>query len=210
MEDHIRRHLLPARLVEPPGAQRRPQLKRGGLEGLGGGGRLPLLAARLSALLATEAYLARAAQDLGRLRRQRQPAMRRVGREDALRHQLPVDRQPTAAVEFAADAKRLQPVVAEAADPLGGVAEQYVDEVMGAEALAGAVHRRQRLLRRNRAVPALGRIAAIIAIAAGRVIGLAKIAEQDLPAAGYRLAIAGEVRVDLSGDRDAHPGVQDS
>ena len=61
---------------------------------------------------------------------------------------------------------------------------------MRAETLAGAVGGRQRLLRGDRAVPARGRVAAIVAIAAGRPVALAEIAEQCLAAAADRLAEA--------------------
>jgi hypothetical protein len=68
------------------------------------------------------------------------------------------------------------------------IADQHVDQVMRAEALAGAVHRRQCLLRGDRAVPAGDRRAAIVAIAAGRMIALAEIAEEGLAPARHGLA----------------------
>src|SRR6266446_5605276 len=62
--------------------------------------------------------------------------------------------------------------------------------MMRAKPLAGAVDRRQRLLRGDRAIPARHRVAAIIAIAARRVIALPEIAEQRLAAARHGLAKA--------------------
>ena len=46
------------------------------------------------------------------------------------------------------------------------LAAQHVDQVRGAEALAGAVHARQRLLRGYGAVPGLRRLQAVVAVAA--------------------------------------------
>ena len=60
-----------------------------------------------------------------------------------------------AAVELGADAEGLQPVVAEALDAFVVGAEQHVDEMMRAEALAGAIDCGERLLRGDRAVPGL-------------------------------------------------------
>src|SRR6202012_3781706 len=69
-------------------------------------------------------------------------------------------------------------------DAFGGVAAQDVDQVAGAEALAAAVDRRQRLLRRLGAVPDPGRGDAVVAVAAGPAF-LAEIAEQaHAPATG--------------------------
>src|SRR6266852_9096692 len=62
--------------------------------------------------------------------------------------------------------------------------------MMRAKPLAGTVDRGERLLRRHRAVPARDRAAAIVAIAAGRMIGLAEIAEERLAAARNGLAKA--------------------
>src|SRR5207237_6027741 len=75
-------------------------------------------------------------------------------------------------------------------DAFGCVADQHVGDMLRPESLPGAVDRRQRLLRRDRAVPTRRRVAAIVAIAAGRVIALAEIAEQRLAAARYRFAKA--------------------
>ena len=76
------------------------------------------------------------------------------------------------------------------------LAAQHVDHVAGAEALAGAVDRRERLLRQLGAVEALGRLQADVAVAAGLGALLAEIAEQHLPPAARGLAVA-EQRVEL-------------
>src|SRR5579884_55194 len=68
--------------------------------------------------------------------------------------------------------------------------------MMHAEALAGAVDGAQRLLRRDGAVPRLYRLAAVVAVAARRMVALAEIAEQHLTPARRGFAI-GEQRVDL-------------
>src|SRR6202034_485604 len=80
--------------------------------------------------------------------------------------------------------------------PLGPVADEDVGEVLRADALAGAVDRRERLLRRHGSVPAFGRLAAIVAIAAARPLAFAEIPEQDMAAARGGLAIADQ-RLDL-------------
>src|SRR4030095_15671804 len=80
--------------------------------------------------------------------------------------------------------------MAEMPDAFGRVADQHVGDMLRPEPLAGAVDRRERLLRRDRTVPACRRVAAIVAIAAGRVVALAEIAEQRLPAARHRFAKA--------------------
>src|SRR5689334_17803504 len=68
---------------------------------------------------------------------------------------------------------------------------------MRAETLSGAVHCGKGLLRGNRSVPARDRHPAIVAIAAGRMIGFSEIAEEDLPPARDCLAVADQ-RLDLS------------
>ena len=80
--------------------------------------------------------------------------------------------------------------MAEAADALGGGADQDIDEVLCPKALAGTVDRGERLLRRDGSIPAVHRVAAVVAIAARRMIALAEIAEQRLAPARYRLAKA--------------------
>ena len=69
-----------------------------------------------------------------------------------------------------ADAEGRQPVVAELQDRVGLLAAQEVDQVLGAEALAGAQDRRQRLLRRDGAVDHLDAVEAEVAVAAGLVV----------------------------------------
>src|SRR5438270_14070562 len=100
---------------------------------------------------------------------------------------------PPRLVELGADAEGLQPVVAELGDAVARLAGQHVDEMADAEALAGAVDRRDRLLRRDRPVPALDRGEAGVAIAAGPVPRLAEVGEQDLAPARSGLAV-GEQR----------------
>ena len=75
-------------------------------------------------------------------------------------------------------------------DALGFGTEQDVCEVTRAETLSRTIDRGKRLLRSNGSVPARGRREAIITVAAGRVIGFAKITEQNLPPARHRLAIS--------------------
>ena len=79
-----------------------------------------------------------------------------IDAEQARGNELPEHRVPARLVEIAADPERLEGVVAVALDALVGVAGEDVDEVGGAELLAGAVDRRQRLLGGERAVEALG------------------------------------------------------
>src|ERR1700722_5634215 len=113
-----------------------------------------------------------------------------VRHEVPLGDQLAQHRQPAAAVELGAYPKGLEAVVAEAADALSRGADQDIDEGLGPEALAGAVDRGERLLRRDGPVPAVHRVAAVVAVAAGRMIALAEIAEQRLAPARYGFAKA--------------------
>ena len=87
-------------------------------------------------------------------------------------------------------------------DPRGLLAAHDVDEVPGAEplvALALEPHdRREQLLRGHRAVPALGRREAGVAVAA-RLGSLPEVAEQVDPAALHGLA-EGEHRVEVRGE----------
>ena len=76
-----------------------------------------------------------------------------VGDQEAARHQLAEDAAPAPDVELVPDAEGRQLVVAEAFDLLGLLAAQDVDQVLRAEALAGAVDRGEGLLRRDRRVP---------------------------------------------------------
>src|SRR5271169_2150663 len=86
--------------------------------------------------------------------------------------------------------------MSEPLDPLAVGAEQYIDEVMRAKALPGPIDRGERLLRSDGSLPARDRLAAVVAVAAGRMVALAEIAEQHLPPAGDRFAIADQ-RLDL-------------
>ncbi len=116
--------------------------------------------------------------------------------EMALRDELAEHRLPFVLGEIGADPEGLQAVMAELLHPVVHLAEQHVDEMPDAEALAGAEHRRQRLLRRDEPVPHADRLQADVAIAAARMFVLAEIAQQHLAAAARRLAIA-EERVQL-------------
>src|SRR5215469_7091201 len=109
-----------------------------------------------------------------------------------LRYQLAEDGKPAAAVEFGADPKGLQPVMPELEDALGFDAEQHIYQVPRAKALPGAIDRRQGLLGRDRPIPVRDRRSAIVAIAAGRMVGFPEIAEQNLPPAIDRFAISRE------------------
>ena len=71
----------------------------------------------------------------------------------AERDELPEHRAPLSFVEIPADSESGNAVVAELGDTPGILAEQHVDHVPRAEALAGAVDAGQRLLRAQRAVP---------------------------------------------------------
>src|SRR5439155_11825741 len=120
-----------------------------------------------------------------------------VDNQEAERHQLAEHRAPLLAAEFLTDAPGDQPVMAELAQPLALAAHQHLGQVRGAEALAGAIDARQRLLRRDRAVEAGDRLQAGVAIAAGLAALLAEIIEQHLAAATRGLAEADQ-RVELA------------
>src|SRR5208282_3423386 len=150
-------------------------------------GALPCLAARIK----TKPDRSRSTQDFGCARRERKAAMAgEIGQDEALRHQLANDRKPPAAIELVTDAKCLKPIMPQADDPLGLVAEQDIDQVMRAETLTRSVDRRQRFLGCDGSVPARDRRTAIVAIPARRVIDFAEIAEQGLPPARNRFAVA--------------------
>ncbi len=82
-----------------------------------------------------------------------------------------------------------KPVVLPARDLVGALAEQDVDDVPGAEALAGTDHGREHLLRRHGGVPQLRRLEARVAVAA-RAGLLVEVREQQAPAAGGGLGVA--------------------
>src|SRR5271165_5944472 len=67
---------------------------------------------------------------------------------------------------------------------------------MRAKALTRPINGRERLLRSDGTIPGGRRLAAIVAIAAGRMVAFTKIPEQYLAPARYGLAIADQ-RVDL-------------
>src|SRR6266516_8038275 len=102
----------------------------------------------------------------------------------AERDELPEHCAPLSFVALGADAEGGKPVVTELRDAPFGAAEQHVDHVPCAEALAGAVDAGQSLLRDHRAVPYPRRIQAVVAVAAGPA-RLAEVGEQlDAAAAG--------------------------
>src|SRR6266704_644439 len=100
----------------------------------------------------------------------------------AERDQLPEHRAPLSFVEVAADAESGKPVMAQLRYPPVRPAEQHVDHVPRAEALAGAIDAGQRLLRGHRAVPYPRRIQTVVAVTA-RPARLAEVGEQPDPAA---------------------------
>jgi hypothetical protein len=81
--------------------------------------------------------------------------------------QLAEHRTPRRLVEVGAGAEGRQLAMVELLDLLGRLAAQDVDQVAGAEALAGAQRGRHGLLRGHRAVPHFGRFEAGVAVAAG-------------------------------------------
>src|SRR6266581_6899978 len=102
----------------------------------------------------------------------------------AERDELPEHRAPLSFVAVGADAESGKPVVTELRDALGRPAEQHVDHMPCAEALASAVDAGQSLLRDHRAVPYPWRIQAVVAVAA-KPARLAEVGEQlDAAAAG--------------------------
>src|SRR5277367_1588860 len=113
-----------------------------------------------------------------------------IGHDKPLRDQLTENREPAAAVEFGTDGKGLQLIMSEPLDPLTVGPEQYIDQVMRAKTLPGPVDRGERFLRDDGSIPARDRLAAIVAVAAGWMVGLAEIAEQHLPPTRDRFAIA--------------------
>ena len=200
MKDHVRRKLLPPRLFEPPGTQCLPERAGCRIEVRSAGPRFAIGPSRrpfARAFLDPKANGSGASQDLGgRGRERKTPVTGNIRQNLALRDQLAINREPSAAVQFGADAEGLEAIVPEPLDPLGFGAKQDVDEVMRAETLSRAVNCRKGLLRRNRSVPARARRSAIVAIAAGRVISFSEIAEEDLPPARAGLAVTDQ-RLDL-------------
>ena len=95
-----------------------------------------------------------AAQHAPRRRGQAQRAVAvDVDAEQAARDELADDRPPLARVEVGAGAEGRQPVMAEAPHALVVLAAQHVDDIAGAEPLAGPIDARQRLAGRLGRVP---------------------------------------------------------
>ena len=115
-----------------------------------------------------------------------------IHNQEAVGYQLADDVAPLVAGEFLADAVGGDFVMAELADAVGVGAEQDIDEMDGAEPLAGADDAGQGFLRGDGAVEHVGGGAAGIAIAAGLGEGFAEIFEQDLAAAAGTGAVADE------------------
>ena len=115
----------------------------------------------------------------------------------AERHELAEHVAPRGLVELGADAEHAELLVVPAQHALVLLAAQHVDHVHGAEALPGAVDRRERLLRGDRGVPGLGRLEAVVAVAAG-CGGLAEIRQQPHAPALRGLAES-EQRIELGG-----------
>src|SRR5439155_12783144 len=107
--------------------------------------------------------------------------------DDAGAVQLAEDRAPFVAAVLLADAKSAQPLMLPFEDVFGLLAEQQASEMFGAEPLAGAHDRRERLLGGNCAVDHLGAFEADVAIAA-TARGLTEIGKQPLSSAARRLA----------------------
>ena len=121
------------------------------------------------------------------------PQHPRRRRRGVARHSLPCPpratrrrraehRLPGAPVEVRADPERRQPVVASPRHALADAAEQQVDQITLAEALAGAADRRQCLLGGDGAVPGRDRLEAGVAVAAGRRQGFPEVLQEDLAA----------------------------
>src|SRR5690606_9976935 len=141
------------------------------------GGRVARLrpAPRLRPVLAEE-HLPLVAEDGARLRLQLQCAIgRMVDADEAHGEQLPEDRLPDARRDVLAGAEDGHVRMAEALRLLVLDPHEDIDDMAGAEALAGAVDRGERLDGRFRAVPGLDRVAAGVAIAAVPGMALAEM-----------------------------------
>ena len=121
----------------------------------------------------------------------------RVGFEKSERNELAEYRAPLAVAEVRADVEGLELIVAEARDTLGRFSAQDVDQVAGAEALAGAINAGQRLLRRLGAVPHAAAASRQVSQLPQGAARLAEIVEQLHAAAAGGLAEA-EQRVELA------------
>ena len=201
VEDDIGRDALRAREVAPP------RLQRGEQVAIGLGGRRRPGGARAAALALALGGWRRKAQLHAALAAQHgahhlvgaeaQPAMPLgVRLEQARRDELPEQAAPLAAVELAADAMDREPVVAQRAHALGVGAEQHVDDMRRAEALARAVDRRERLAHGLGRVAAARGLEADVAVPAGLGQALAEMGQQHLAPAGRGLREADQ-RVEL-------------
>ena len=123
VKDHVRRKLLPPRLFKAPSAQRLPQRACHRIEVGGAGPRFAIGPNRppfAPAFLDPKADGPGATQDLGGCGRERQtPVAGNVRQNHALSDQLAVNREPSAAVQFGADAEGLQSIVPEPQDAFG-------------------------------------------------------------------------------------------
>ena len=135
------------------------------------------LATWLLGLFGAEMQVALAAQDRPAGFGEAKRAMH-VGFQQAMCDQLAEHAAPLALVEVGADRPGAQAVMAELQYALGADAPQDVDDVRRAEALAAAIHARQRLACRDRAVPALRGFQAVVAVAAGAGVRFAEPAQQ--------------------------------
>src|SRR6185312_2314925 len=194
MEDDIGRNTLVARERQAQCPQSLPQP-------FIGRGRNRVRSGRARALLATLGFVGLgsqrdrhfAAQHSGGAIAHVKPAMAfDIHGEMTQRHELAENGMPFVFTELDANTEGLDLVMTEILDALGRLAEQHIDEIGRTEALTSADHRRNGFLRRDQPIPNALRPQTIVAIAAGRMIALAEIAEQDLTAAFRRFAIAQE------------------
>ncbi|MNV33371.1 hypothetical protein D3C71_1247380 [compost metagenome] len=101
-------------------------------------------------------------------------------------HQLAEQRAPFALRHRLANTIHRQVLMAEAADLLVVLAQQYIHQVPDAVALTGAVDRRQRLTRRLGGIPGLHAVDAVVAMTAGLGHVFVEVGQQRLPtAAGF-------------------------
>src|SRR3569833_2939207 len=152
MEDDIRRYALFSRDLAAARAQGLPQA---------------LIAVPREAGRRTQRPLLRLLRF--RLAAQHQSFVAATHREQAARDELAEHAAPFGAAEFLADTEGAELVAAETADAVVVLAHQYIDQIIHAEALAGAVHAGEGLLRRHGRVPGLGRMQAGVTIAAGPI-----------------------------------------
>src|SRR5438105_4122976 len=156
VKHHERRYAVLAGNAPTPGAQRLEQGRVGSgcADGNFRDGLLAALDTGGPCGLFAQHHARLAFQHLARALREFQRAERFAVRPQmAERDELPEHRAPLSFVEIPADSESGNAVVAELGDTPGILAEQHVDHVPRAEALAGAVDAGQRLLRAQRAVP---------------------------------------------------------